>query len=68
MDEGYTVDLAYLDFVKAFNSVNHRFLLNKLESFRIDGNVLNRKNPVLSDEASCDSGSVIGPLLVLLYI
>ncbi len=25
MDEGHTVDVTYLDFAKAFDSVNHRF-------------------------------------------
>ncbi len=28
--EGYTVDLVYLDFAKAFDSVYHRFLVAKL--------------------------------------
>ncbi len=41
MDEGYTVDFVYLDFAKAFDSVNHRFLLAKLKSSGIDGAVLN---------------------------
>ncbi len=41
MDEGHTVDLVYLDFAKAFDSVDHRFLLAKLKSSCIDGSVLN---------------------------
>ncbi len=41
LDEGHTVDLVYLDFTKAFNSVNHRFLLAKLKASEIDGAVLN---------------------------
>ncbi len=41
MDEGHTVDLVYLDFAKAFESVNHRFLLAKLKSSGIDELVLN---------------------------
>ncbi len=32
LDEGHTVDLAYLDFANAFDSVNHRFLLAKLKA------------------------------------
>ncbi len=40
MDEGYSVYLVYLDFIKAFDSVNHRFLLAKLKSSGIDGPVL----------------------------
>ncbi len=41
VDEGHTVDLVYLDFAKAFDSINHRFLLAKLKSSGIDGAVLN---------------------------
>ncbi len=32
MDDGNTADMVYLDFAQAFASVNHRFLLAKLES------------------------------------
>ncbi len=69
LDEGYTVELVYLDFAKAFDSVNHRFLLAKLKSSGIDGAALNwiksyvsnrsyqvQINGVLSDEAPCPSG------------
>ncbi len=41
LDEGHTVDLVYVDFAKAFESVNHRFLLPKLKSSGIDVAVLN---------------------------
>ncbi len=33
MDEGHTVDVIYLDFAKALDSVNHRFILVKIKSF-----------------------------------
>ncbi len=33
MDEGHTVDVICLDFAKAFDSVNHRFLMAKMKSF-----------------------------------
>ncbi len=33
MDEGHTVDVIYLDFATAFDSVIHRFLLMKMKSF-----------------------------------
>ncbi len=33
IDEGHTVDVIYLDFAKAIDSVNHRFLLAKMNSF-----------------------------------
>ncbi len=85
LDEGHTVDLVYLDFANAFDSINHRFLLAKLKSYGIDGAALNwiksylsshsyqvQIDGVLSEEAPYHSGvpqgSVIGPLLVLLYI
>ncbi len=35
LDEGHTVDLVYLDFAKAFDSVNHRFLLARLASNKV---------------------------------
>ncbi len=35
MDEGHTVDVIFLDFAKAFDSVNHRFLLAKMKSFSL---------------------------------
>ncbi len=41
LDEGHTVDLVYFNFAKAFDSVNHRFLLAKLKFSDIDGAVLN---------------------------
>ncbi len=40
MDEDHTVDVIYLNFVKAFDSVNHRFLLAKMEAFGIGGVVV----------------------------
>ncbi len=33
MDEGHTVEAIYLDFARAFDSINHRFLLAKMKSF-----------------------------------
>ncbi len=36
MDEGHTVDVVYLDFAKAFDSVNHRFRFDKMKSFCLD--------------------------------
>ena len=40
LDEGYSIDVIYLDFQKAFDTVSHRRLLQKLTSFGIHGNVL----------------------------
>jgi len=40
LDDGYSVDVIYLDFQKAFDTVPHQHQLNKLASFGIHGNVL----------------------------
>ena len=40
LDEGYSIDIIYLDFQKAFDTVPHRRLLQKLTSFGIHVNVL----------------------------
>ena len=41
VDRGLSVDVAYLDFSKAFNSVPHERLLCKLSSLGIKGNLMN---------------------------
>ncbi len=79
LDEGHTVDLVYLDFAKAVDSVNHRFLLAKRKSSGIDGAVLNwiksylsnrsyqvQIDGVLSEEAPCLSGVPQGSVIGLL--
>ncbi len=72
MDEGHTLDLVYFDFAKAFDSVNHRFLLAKLKFSDIDGAVHNWIKSYLSnrsyqaqidgvpaEEAPCLSGVLV---------
>ena len=71
----------FLDFQKAFETVNHRILLSKLEYYGIRGiphdliksYLTNRKhthiNGVDSNTlTSTHEGSVLGPLLFLIYI
>ena len=40
LDNGYSIDVIYLDFQKAFDTVPHQRLLQKLTSFGIHGNLL----------------------------
>ena len=40
LDEGGSLDVVYLDFRKAFDSVPHQRLLNKVQAYGIDGRVL----------------------------
>ena len=85
IEESGSVDIIYTDFQKAFDSVPHRRLIQKMKSAGINGSVLrwvedflaNRKQRVVingtkSNEGSVTSGipqgSVLGPLLFVMYI
>ena len=49
MDEGYGLDVVYLDYRKAFDSVPHRRLIEKLiRSIGINGNLLEWLNSFLT--------------------
>ncbi|KAK4824383.1 hypothetical protein QYF61_014043 [Mycteria americana] len=55
VDEGKAVDVIYLDFSKAFDTVSHSILLEKLASHGLDGCTLRW-------------GSVLGPVLFNIFI
>ncbi|GAB0185841.1 mitochondrial enolase superfamily member 1 [Grus japonensis] len=55
VDEGKAVDVVYLDFSKAFDTVSHSILLEKLAAHGLDGHTLHW-------------GSVLGPVLFNIFI
>ena len=40
IEDGFDIDVIYLDFKKAFDSVPHERLLNKVSTYGIEGNIL----------------------------
>ena len=84
VENGYTFDVIYTDFSKAFDSVAHETLLVILESIGIKGNLLiwirsfltERTQSVTVDGNLSDwkvssgipQGSVLGPILFVIFI
>ena len=83
-NESYSIGV-YLDFSKAFDTINHDILLQKLQCYGIRGIALEWIKSYMSNRYqyvsfnSCDScikpiecgvpqGSILGPLLFLLYV
>ena len=53
LDKGGTIDAIYMDFMKAFDTVAHRRLIEKLRSYGITGNILSWIEDFLKNRKQC---------------